>query len=159
MSIDSAKVLFSSCYPTLKEVVFNDCLQDVCVETASRCCLARGREHLLSRNKCCQEEKSRSCRSWAAGRTPRLYSLAPWTAWLQYKQQYGSKAHDGLEHQKNRHIAYRQLVRWCWESLGSEIPVPLPSCAVNCIRAHFPVPNRLEEDMTFTGFQYADEYL
>ena len=35
------------------------------------------------------------------------------TAWLQYKQQYGSSAYEGPEHKKNRHIAYRQLVRWC----------------------------------------------
>ena len=40
--------------------------------------VARGREHLLSRNWCCEEKKSRSCRSWAAGRTPRVYSLPPW---------------------------------------------------------------------------------
>ena len=40
------------------------------------------------------------------------------TAWLQYKQQYGSSAYGGPEHKKNRHIAYRQLVRWCWGTLG-----------------------------------------
>ena len=33
------------------------------------------------------------------------------TAWLQYKQQYGSSAYEGPEHKKNFHIAYRQLVR------------------------------------------------
>ena len=33
------------------------------------------------------------------------------TAWLQYKQQYGSSAYEGPEHKKNLHIAYRQLVR------------------------------------------------
>ena len=36
------------------------------------------------------------------------------TGWLQYKQQYGSSAYEGPEHKKNRHITYRQLVRWCW---------------------------------------------
>ena len=36
------------------------------------------------------------------------------TAWLQYKQQYGSSAYEGPKHKKNRHIAYRQPVRWCW---------------------------------------------
>ena len=35
------------------------------------------------------------------------------TAWLQYKQQYGSFTYEGPEHKKNRHIAYRQVVRWC----------------------------------------------
>ena len=79
------------------------------------------------------------------------------TAWLQYKQQYGSSAYEGPEHKKNCHIAYRQLVSWCWGTLGKNIRIPLPSCAVNCIRAYFPEPNQLEEDMVFTGFTYADE--
>lgn len=35
------------------------------------------------------------------------------TAWYQYKQQYGNR-YEGPEHKLNRHIAYRQLVRWCW---------------------------------------------
>ena len=78
-------------------------------------------------------------------------------AWLQYKQQYGSSAYEGADHKKSRHIAYRQLVRWCWGSLGKEIRVPLLSCAVNCIRAHFQEPGRPEDDMIFTGFYYADE--
>ena len=78
-------------------------------------------------------------------------------AWLQYKQQYGSSAYEGAEHTKSRHIAYRQLVRWCWGSLGKEIRVPLPSCAVCCIRAHFQEPGKPEEDMVFKGFRYADE--
>ena len=94
---------------------------------------------------------------------PRLPSSLPkllgvvQAAWLQYRQQYGTAAYEGAHHKKNRRIAYRQLVRWCWGTLGKEIRVPLPSCAVNCIRAHFPEPERLEEDMVFTGFQYADE--
>ena len=79
------------------------------------------------------------------------------TAWFQYKQQYGKDAYEGPELKKNRHIAYRQLVRWCWGSLGKEVRVPLPSCAVNCIQAHFQEPGQLEEDMTYTGFLYADE--
>ena len=78
-------------------------------------------------------------------------------AWLQYKQQYGTSAYEGPDHKKNRHIAYRQLVRWCWGVLGKEMRVPLPSCTVNCIRAHFQEPGRSEDDMVFAGFQYADE--
>lgn len=78
------------------------------------------------------------------------------TAWLQFKQQYGATAYEGAEHKRNRHIAYRQLVRWCWGILGRDIRVTLPSCAVCCIRAHFPPPG-LEDDFVFTGFQYADE--
>ena len=78
------------------------------------------------------------------------------TAWLQYKQQHGSSAYEGPKHKKNYHIAYRQLVRWFWGALGKNIRVPLPSCAVNCIRAHFPKPNQLEEDMILSGFTFAE---
>ena len=77
------------------------------------------------------------------------------TAWLQYKQQQGCS--EGPEHKKNRHIAYRQVVRWCWGTLGKNIRIPLPSCAVNCTCAPFLEPNQLEEVMVFTGFTYADE--
>ena len=74
-----------------------------------------------------------------------------------YKQQYCSSAYEGPKHKKNRHIAYKQLVRPCWGALGKNIRVPLPTCAVNCIRAHFPEPNQLEEDMSYSAFTYADE--
>jgi len=77
-------------------------------------------------------------------------------SWFQYRQQYGSQAYEGPEHKKNRHTAYRQLVRWCWGVLGKEIRVVLPSCAVMCIRAHFPPPG-LEENFEFVGFFSADE--
>ena len=50
-------------------------------------------------------------------------------AWYQYKQQYG-EAFDGPEDKLNHHIAYRQLVSWCWGILGKEIRVVLPSCGV-----------------------------
>ena len=78
------------------------------------------------------------------------------TAWYQYRQQYGTNGHEGPEHKQNRHIAYLQLVRWCWGILGKEIRVVLPSCALSCIRAHFPPPG-LEDDFDFTGFCFADE--
>ena len=77
------------------------------------------------------------------------------TAWSQYKQQY-NEPYEGPEHKKNRHIAYRQLVRWCWGILGKEVRVVLPSCAVCCIRAHFPPPG-LEDDFIFEGFRFPDE--
>ena len=77
-------------------------------------------------------------------------------AWFGYKQQYGSRAYDGPEHKVNRHIAYRQLVRWCWGVIGKEIRVVLPSCAVSCIRAHFPPPGN-EDDFEFVGFRFPDE--
>lgn len=76
-------------------------------------------------------------------------------AWWQYKQQY-SRTYEGPEHKLNRHIAYRQLARWCFGILGKEIRVALPSCAVCCIRAHFPPPG-LEDDFEFEGFHFHDE--
>ena len=82
-----------------------------------------------------------------------------WTlqaAWFQYKQQYGTKAFEGPEHKNQRHIAYRQLVCWCWGVLGKEIQVVLPACAVSCIRAHFP-PLGEEDEHAFIGFLFADE--
>ena len=85
--------------------------------------------------------------------------LNPWVlqaAWYSYKQQYGTKATEGPEDKQNRHVAYRQLARWCWGYLGKEIRVPLPACAVSCIRAHFP-PSGLEENFVFKGFLFADE--
>ena len=77
-------------------------------------------------------------------------------AWLDYKQEYGSRAYEGPEHKEHRHIAYRQLVRWCWGILGKQIRVVLPSCAVSCTRAHFPPPCH-EDDSEFVGFHFADE--
>lgn len=77
-------------------------------------------------------------------------------AWFQYKQQY-HKSYDGPEHKLKRHIAYRHLVRWCWGVIGKEIRVPLPSCAVCGIRAHFPPPG-LEDDFIIEGFHFPDEW-
>jgi hypothetical protein len=57
-------------------------------------------------------------------------------AWSDYRQHYGIKAHEGPE-----------------DVLGKEIRA---SCAVSCIRAHFPPPG-LEEDFVFEGFKFADE--
>ena len=77
------------------------------------------------------------------------------TAWYQYKQQYNN-AYTGPDHKFYRHIAYRQLARWCWGFLGQHVRVVLPFCAVACIRAHFSPPG-LEENFDFEGFNYADE--
>ena len=70
-------------------------------------------------------------------------------AWLQYKQQYGGKAKEGPEHKKLRHTAYRQFVRWCWQFLGKDIRVPLPSCVYKAIRIAFPTP---ENPPNYVGF-------
>ncbi|XP_046863461.1 P2X purinoceptor 7-like [Xenia sp. Carnegie-2017] len=77
------------------------------------------------------------------------------TAWYQYKQQY-EVAYDGPEDKLYRHIAYRQLARWCWGVLGREVRVILPSCAVTRIRETFPPPG-LAEEFQFEGFHYVDE--
>ena len=55
-----------------------------------------------------------------------------------------------------RHIAYRQLARWCWGILGKEIRIILPYCAVMCIRNFYSPPGP-EEEFVFKGFHYADE--
>ncbi|XP_074648259.1 uncharacterized protein LOC141903823 [Tubulanus polymorphus] len=82
--------------------------------------------------------------------------LDPWNlqcAWSQYKQQYKGSGFEGPAHAKYRHIAYRQFVRRCWNYLGKDCRVVLPSCVVSCIRAHFPPPG-LEEDFKFKGHQW-----
>ncbi|XP_071810726.1 uncharacterized protein [Apostichopus japonicus] len=64
--------------------------------------------------------------------------LNPWVlqiAYYVYRQQYGGRAQENSIHE---HTAYRQLVRVCWQFLGKEVRVFLPSCAVRRIRAAFP---------------------
>ncbi|XP_071511575.1 uncharacterized protein [Diadema antillarum] len=61
------------------------------------------------------------------------------TAYFQYHAQYGGGARQNATlNQRYRHIAYRQLARWCWGFLGRMVRVPLPSCAVLKIRKTFP---------------------
>nr|XP_054592258.1 P2X purinoceptor 7-like [Nothobranchius furzeri] len=45
-----------------------------------------------------------------------------------------------------RHLAYRNVVRWCWGYLGQHVRVVIPSCAVSRIRQEFP------EDGAYKGF-------
>lgn len=59
-----------------------------------------------------------------------LNKLVLQTAWPQYKQQY-QEPYEGPDHKCKRHIAYRQLARWCWGYLGMHVRVVLPSCAVS----------------------------
>ena len=57
-----------------------------------------------------------------------------------YVEEYGGKVMKGLtENEKKRKLASRQLVWFCWEACGEEISVKLPSCALKCIRARFPI--------------------
>nr|ACJ68410.1 nanor b [Danio rerio] len=46
-----------------------------------------------------------------------------------------------------RHVAYRNIVWWCWGYLGREIRVVIPSCAVTRIRQEFP-----DENENYTGY-------
>jgi hypothetical protein len=71
------------------------------------------------------------------------------TAWMQYVNQYGRNAYEGRPAEKFRHIAYRQLQRWCWGFLGRSVRVVLPSCAVCRIRDTFPSADG------YTGFRYS----
>ena len=77
-------------------------------------------------------------------------------AWLQYKQEHGSRAYQSPKHWIFWHVTYSQLVRWCWEVIGKDVRVVLPSCAVSCIRAHYPPPGD-EDDFVFVGFHFPDE--
>ncbi|XP_071819728.1 uncharacterized protein [Apostichopus japonicus] len=63
------------------------------------------------------------------------------TAYFAYRQQYGENARESSLHEKYRHVAYRQLVRFCWQFLGKDVRVILPACAVLKIRDTFPSDN------------------
>ena len=77
------------------------------------------------------------------------------TAWYQYRQEY-ENPFEGPDNQRNRHIAYRQLAQFGWGVLGRHVRVALPSCAVSCIRAHFPPPGP-EDDHVYVGFKPASD--
>ena len=49
--------------------------------------------------------------------------------------------------EKYRYTAYRQFVRWCWEYIGKNIRVPLPSCVTAVNRQKFNSPY-------FVGFKH-----
>ena len=76
------------------------------------------------------------------------------TAWLQYKQQYGSKAHGGPEHQKKSSHSLQAVSEVVLGVLRIRISGALPSCAVNCIRTHFPEPNRPEVVFLYSTYMY-----
>ncbi|XP_041349489.1 P2X purinoceptor 7-like [Gigantopelta aegis] len=76
--------------------------------------------------------------------------LDEWTleaAYYSYRQGYRVEHPSGPR--RNRYVAYRQFVRWCWGYLGKDVRVVLPSCVVTKIRNTFPSP-----DGTYIGFQY-----
>ena len=68
------------------------------------------------------------------------------TAWYQYKQQYRN-SYEGPEHKKNRHIAYRQLARWCWGILGKEVELFCPP-----VQYPVSVPSSLPRDTKMISF-------
>ncbi|XP_076090326.1 uncharacterized protein LOC143062546 [Mytilus galloprovincialis] len=49
-------------------------------------------------------------------------------AYYQYRQQYGEHPYHGNE--RNRYTEYRQFLRWCWQFLGKEVRVVIPSCVL-----------------------------
>ncbi|XP_021359109.1 P2X purinoceptor 7-like [Mizuhopecten yessoensis] len=69
------------------------------------------------------------------------------TAYLTFRQYHGQLTDD--ENKRNRYIAYRQFVRWCWGWLGRHVRIRLPACAVTCIRNAFPAP-----DGQYNGFKF-----
>ncbi|XP_069108905.1 uncharacterized protein [Argopecten irradians] len=58
------------------------------------------------------------------------------TAYLTFRQHHGPLPED--QNKRNRFIAYRQFVRWCWGWLGRHVRVIIPACAVSSIRNTFP---------------------
>ena len=76
------------------------------------------------------------------------------TAWYQYKQQY-HKAYEGPPHKQNRHIAYRQLARWCWYFGKGSSSCSSVVCGLLYSSA-FPSPG-IEDDFVFKGFRFPDE--
>ncbi|XP_060077950.1 P2X purinoceptor 7-like [Ylistrum balloti] len=69
------------------------------------------------------------------------------TAYLTFRQYHGPLPDN--QNKKNRYIAYRQFVRWCWGWLGRHVRVTLPACAVSSIRNTFPAP-----DGQYNGFHF-----
>ncbi|KAJ8322412.1 hypothetical protein KUTeg_000037 [Tegillarca granosa] len=61
------------------------------------------------------------------------------TAYYVYRQSHHVEIED--PNKRNRYVAYKQLVRWCWGWLGKNIRIPLPSCVVRTIRDTFPCEN------------------
>ncbi|XP_064639324.1 P2X purinoceptor 7-like [Lineus longissimus] len=77
-----------------------------------------------------------------------------WTlevAAMAYKQRYGSIKIKGPANEKYRFVAYRQFVRWCWDYLGREVRVVIPSCMMIKIREAFP------STACYKGFKLAGE--
>ena len=52
---------------------------------------------------------------------------------------------------RHRYTTYRQFVRWCWQYLGKEVRIIIPSCAVNAIRTAYP-----DHNQNYTGFHQVD---
>jgi len=83
-----------------------------------------------------------------------LYPFVLQVAWQGYNQHY-ENGYEGPTHKKYRHIAYSQCVKWTCGCFGKQIRVVIPSCAVSCIREHFPPPGD-EKHFEFVGFLYPD---
>ncbi|KAI8522106.1 hypothetical protein Bbelb_018600 [Branchiostoma belcheri] len=75
------------------------------------------------------------------------------TAHNGYQDQYGGTLGERVSIQPamcKRYTAYRQFVEWCYQYLGRNVRVPLPSCAVTAIRRAF-------FSVDYTGFMEANQ--
>ncbi|XP_063595762.1 uncharacterized protein LOC134772652 [Penaeus indicus] len=75
-----------------------------------------------------------------------------WVLQQTYLQNYRKKYNEEADQisDKYRYTAYRQLVRWCWQIVGKNNRMPLPSCAYKVIRETFP------SDHEPVGFKYPE---
>ncbi|CAL9694937.1 unnamed protein product [Knipowitschia caucasica] len=83
-------------------------------------------------NVCCRE-------------TPKVMHRCQQAVYGTYLQLFGDMP-ETMVHSNYRHLAYRNVVRWCWGYLGQHIRVVIPSCAVTRIRLEFP------DYVAYTGF-------
>ena len=75
----------------------------------------------------------------------------------EYKQQHGASAYEESDHKKQAHCLQaigKVILGLPWQGHRSYITI-LDSCAVKCICPHFEEPERLEDEMEFTGFHFA----
>nr|XP_054595965.1 P2X purinoceptor 7-like isoform X2 [Nothobranchius furzeri] len=83
-------------------------------------------------NVCCRE-------------TPKIMLRCQQAVYGTFLQLYG-EMQETMLNSCYRHLAYRNVVRWCWGYLGQHVRVVIPSCAVSRIRQEFP------EDGAYKGF-------
>ena len=124
-------------YLWLKKITTIECLQGACMATARQCDgrrkISASKRWLFVKCKYLEavevenmEEPPKCIVEHPGFQAVCLNYWVLRAAW-QYKQQHGASAYEESDHKKSRHIAYRQLVRWYWGSLGRDTGVTLPS--------------------------------